>query len=79
IQAPLDALRAERLAIARNEAVDLHLAVLGRTMRTRSADAKATVADSALSEVLAQLDEEDEEVEPSASDSDYEDQDDDVD
>ncbi|KAE8967309.1 hypothetical protein PR001_g28142, partial [Phytophthora rubi] len=66
IQAPLDALRAERLAIARNEAVDLHLAVLGRTMRTRSADAKATVADSALSEVLAQLDEEDEEVEPSA-------------
>nr|KAE8927204.1 hypothetical protein PF009_g22627 [Phytophthora fragariae] len=79
IQAPLDALRAERLAIARNEAVDLHLAVLGRTMRTRSADAKATAADSALSEVLAQLDEEDEEVEPSASDSDYEDQDDDVD
>ncbi|KAE9061611.1 hypothetical protein PF006_g31354, partial [Phytophthora fragariae] len=79
IQAPLDALRAERLAIARNEAVDLHLAVLGRTMRTRSADAKVTAADSALSEVLAQLDEEDEEVEPSGSDSDYEDQDDDVD
>ncbi|KAE9204959.1 hypothetical protein PF004_g17695 [Phytophthora fragariae] len=78
IQAPFDALRAERLAIARNEAVDLHLAVLGRTMRTRSSDAKATAAGSAQSEVLAQLDEEDEEGEPSASDSDYDDQGDDV-
>ncbi|KAE8907894.1 hypothetical protein PF005_g13985 [Phytophthora fragariae] len=77
-QAPLEALRAERLAIARKEAVDLQLAVLGRTMRTRSSDAKVTAADSALSEVLAQLDEEDEEGEPSASDSDYDDQGDDV-
>ncbi|KAE9349469.1 hypothetical protein PR003_g5866 [Phytophthora rubi] len=78
IQAPLDALRTESLPIARNEAVDLHLAVLGRTMPTRSLDAKATAADSALREVLAQLDEEDEEGEPSASDSDYDDRGDDV-
>ncbi|KAE9292070.1 hypothetical protein PR003_g24860, partial [Phytophthora rubi] len=50
-------------------------------MRTRSSDAKATAAGSAQSEVLAQLDEEDEEDEegePSASDSDYDDQGDDV-
>ncbi|ETL46992.1 hypothetical protein L916_03220, partial [Phytophthora nicotianae] len=64
----LQALRAERVAVAKKEAAGVHLDTLGRTMRTRALDAKLQKKqqeDSALAEVMSQLEEEDNEGEPS--------------
>jgi hypothetical protein len=71
----LDVLRAERIARANQKAMAAHLAAHGRTLRTRGSDAKLRAEqESALGEMMAQLDAEDEEGEPSGSDSDYEDE-----
>jgi hypothetical protein len=71
----LDVLRAERVAAQKQQIVAAHLKTLGRTMRTRASDAKLRADEgSALGEVMAQLDAEDEEGEPSGSESDYEDE-----
>lgn len=71
------ALRAEQIAVSKKAAVAVQLGTLSRTMRTRSLDAnlkKRKGDNAALAEVLALLDEEDRELEPSDSDSDYEDE-----